>query len=164
MHNSEEIIKRKLESQGFTVLKGGWPDFLVIDKSEKRIFAVEVKTKDKKLSKAQKEVTEYLSRLFIPVYVLNPEHNINKEKFVGIKLFNDDEYNGFKARIYCKACIKNKNDSCYAEEKLLKGTAKRENKKKRIELSAEIDKLKNNKHTNLFSGCLKLATHLYGKH
>jgi hypothetical protein len=54
----EYKIRKQYEDQGFTVLRGGWPDFLAI--KDGQVIGVEVKAGSDKLSKAQEAMHKAL--------------------------------------------------------------------------------------------------------
>ncbi len=77
------MIARRLQECGHSILRGGWPDLLVIDPTGK-IFALEVKSPVDKLTEIQKKVHAILNEVGLNVFVarLNSHHhrgpNINE--------------------------------------------------------------------------------------
>jgi|SRR5208282_2841194 len=80
MHKAEDEYLKECQAAGWTVLKNGWPDFLLIREVDGKLVAkaVEVKgvykhikstTRDP-LSKAQKDMLEALSKLGIETEVV----------------------------------------------------------------------------------------------
>jgi len=67
----EIAVARHLTEQGYTILKRGWPDFLVFNETEVRL--VEVKPGIASLKKQQVEVADVLHRFFgVQVEVIHP--------------------------------------------------------------------------------------------
>jgi len=89
--NAREIqVKLKLQQKGFTVLRNGWPDFLCIRTTTRKLpgtsangdpafedirgaCAVEVKSRTDQLSPEQQAVRRVLQSARIPVYVVRPD-------------------------------------------------------------------------------------------
>lgn len=79
MNNRETKIFDFFRSEGFTVLRSGWPDFLVIN--ENGGFCVEVKSGTQVLEPNQCIMREALERLGLPVYVMTVSpSNLNVSK------------------------------------------------------------------------------------
>jgi Holliday junction resolvase len=55
---SEEKIRKQYEAKGFTVLRGGWPDFLAI--KDGQVIGIEVKSGNDKLRPAQEKMHKAL--------------------------------------------------------------------------------------------------------
>lgn len=75
MNTLEEMVRQEFEAKGFTVLKKGWPDFMVIDENNNAAFTVEVKSSIDSLSPEQIRMHECLHRLGVRTY-------INKDGFI----------------------------------------------------------------------------------
>jgi len=73
MRASERAVSEGLKRKGFTVLRGGWPDFLAFVRREDGslvITAVEVKEETGRLSQKQREMRRILGEYGIPVSVV----------------------------------------------------------------------------------------------
>ena len=68
---AESAVVRDLESQGYTVLKNGWPDFLAFRGTEVRL--IEVKPHNhRRLSPRQQRMAEALALVGLTVELLAP--------------------------------------------------------------------------------------------
>jgi hypothetical protein len=65
--NAEAAFKRRAESKGWTVLRAGWPDYLITDGGKPRF--VEVKSETDTLSEGQVELFEGLEKAGIRVVI-----------------------------------------------------------------------------------------------
>jgi hypothetical protein len=68
MTEAEVIAQQRLESEGYMVLRRGWPDFIATRGDETRL--IEVKANDSCLTIHQKRVHEALEKLNLKVEVL----------------------------------------------------------------------------------------------
>jgi VRR-NUC domain len=68
----EQAAKNALEKRGWTVLKGGWPDFICtrVVNGKIEMCMVEVKAEDSELSDRQVQMHRILRDLGIPVHIL----------------------------------------------------------------------------------------------
>jgi hypothetical protein len=97
MNASEAAVKRLLEERGFAVHRNGWPDFLCTRRTVSKLdacyvdgrvayqsvigcCAVEVKTGADRLRPEQKVVRRILQSARIPVYVVNPNAELDRLK------------------------------------------------------------------------------------
>jgi len=64
----ESVIRTQLEQRGFTVLRGGWPDFLAL--KDGHGLGVEVKGYGDSLSRTQRAMGRALGELGLPVLVV----------------------------------------------------------------------------------------------
>ena len=71
---SEIIAIKKLESDGFEVIKNGWPDFLAFNKITNEIKFVEVKPGKKRLKPRQEKMAHIFSLLGLDYLVWNIDH------------------------------------------------------------------------------------------
>lgn len=69
MNDSEAAIAEACEKRGYTVLRNGWPDLLVLDEQRHRVFAIEVKVGKDRVSPAQSAMHAALARAGVPVHV-----------------------------------------------------------------------------------------------
>ncbi len=90
MNEREEIIKKYLQDQDYTVIKNGWPDFLVIKNKDgiQEGFGLEIKSEFDKLTEEQKEMHNWLRKLGIPVYVIKSKKEFDSISPVGKTLFS----------------------------------------------------------------------------
>lgn len=68
----EQGIRNALLKQGYTVLKGGWPDFICL--KGRRIRFIEAKKPTQKVAAKQQQVHKILARFGIVVEIVRPKH------------------------------------------------------------------------------------------
>lgn len=63
MNDTEKTVAQFCRKSGYTVCRNGWPDFLLVN--EQRGFALEVKTRNDRLSGCQRKMIDALDRMGI---------------------------------------------------------------------------------------------------
>lgn len=86
VNKSEEIIRKRYEQIGFTVIHKGAPDFLIFQRNERgtmiNVLFVEVKnTIYENLTDGQKVWKEALETLFCEYKHLTPEHDLQPYEY-----------------------------------------------------------------------------------
>ena len=67
---AEEQFYLKAKDKDYLIIRGGWPDFMII--KDNKISFVEVKDKDDKLTTKQKIMLKILAGLNFPCFIWNP--------------------------------------------------------------------------------------------
>lgn len=70
---SEQFVADRLKEKGFTVVKDGWPDFLVVKDGEFWLMEVKPDEGHRKLSPSQQRMADALRSVGILVNVVTPE-------------------------------------------------------------------------------------------
>lgn len=98
MNKFEREVANKLESEGWTVLNSGWPDFLAIKKNAKgkwELKAVEVKSRGDSLRPNQCEMLDALSTILpVRIMVQGPGFGDNEKEIATLVFNHDDEIPG----------------------------------------------------------------------
>lgn len=77
MTKNEQQLKAKLESEGWTVLRNGWPDFLIFRHTDNGSEVIAVEQKDtNELSLEQQKMIHALNLMGLPVLVMNKHASI----------------------------------------------------------------------------------------
>src|SRR4030042_226789 len=95
-NTTEERAKEYLIKCKWQVLRGGWPDFLCIRESKigTIIIGIEVKSKEDRISDAQKIMHEVLKIAGLPIYILKEAHLNGEKKMPGLlSLKPEDDLN-----------------------------------------------------------------------
>jgi hypothetical protein len=76
-NKAERIAAKKLQKQGYEVLKNGWPDFIAVNWETKEIKFIEIKPGKKKLKPRQIKMTQIFSILGLEYLVWNVDTENN---------------------------------------------------------------------------------------
>ena len=104
MNASERLVSAELERSGYRVYRNGWPDFLCVHSSTNEVCAVEVKTANDRVSKAQHANFAVLKMVGLYTYVVQPHQNPDFDRC----------FDGAPAKLEAKA-----SDLILAQEKII---------------------------------------------
>jgi len=99
MNQLEERFCRALQRAGYTVLRQGWPDFLVIDRDGVRAYALEVKADGDDLSREQTAMHDALRRLGLTVAIVRGPDLLEIEARKGRLLLTSSDASVARARL-----------------------------------------------------------------
>jgi hypothetical protein len=80
MNSREKRVKQRYERNGWTILRGGWPDFLAIrDSADGQVehMGIEVKSHNNRLSACQEKMHEALQKIGVKVSI---DYSIRSER------------------------------------------------------------------------------------
>lgn len=110
MNAYETWLKGKLEGQGWTVLRDGWPDFLCFRGSisaPAEVMAIEAKMPTQVLSSTQQEVRSILTASGIPYRLVRPGDigvDTSLREALEHQYFVRSKGRPFEHRARCKIC------------------------------------------------------------